>query len=76
MVPDSTKRLENAYEDLQRFLTNEGAFSEQQQQESSEWWTVATKLLREHETATAETTEDDVPTTQTNVDDLAEGEAF
>ena len=69
MVPDSTKRLDNALADLAKFLGEEDA---QAIPKDNEWMKVANDLLQEHENPSLE---NEAPTT-TNVDSLAEGEAF
>ena len=65
MVPDSAKRFAAAVEDLQDFVDANNALE-------GEWMVVALSVLAEQ--GKKETFEGAVP--ETNIDDLAEGEAF
>jgi hypothetical protein len=75
MVPDSTKRLEQATKDLADFLQQESTVLDT----TGEWYLVAREFLKEHEGGAAlasdPTYKKDIQET-TNVDDLAPDEAF
>jgi tubulin-specific chaperone A len=77
MIPDSTKRLQQTADDLTEFLAQQQ--QQQQVDTAGEWYQTAQKFLKEHQSATAASSEkadqQDTPET-TNVDDLAPDEAF
>ena len=67
MVPDSTRRLAAAVEDLQAYLAeNNSTFTD------NEWMGIATDILEKEK----ELLSKEEGGIATNVDDLAEGEAF
>ena len=67
MVPDSTRRLAAAVEDLQAYLAeNNSTFTD------NEWMGIATDILEKEK----ELLSNEEGGIATNVDDLAEGEAF
>jgi len=67
MVPDSERRLKQALEDLSAFFENNDATIDK----TGEWYTATDKILKEN--CGAKDLEN-IP--KTNVDDIAEGEAF
>lgn len=78
MVPDSSKRLQQALEDLASFVQSAQDGDAQGIDEAGEWFVTAKQVLKEHsqqkEKETDEMGAEDV--VETNVDDLAAGEAF
>ena len=67
MVPDSTRRLAAAVKDLQAYLAeNNSTFTD------NEWMGIATDILEKEK----ELLSNEEGGIATNVDDLAEGEAF
>ena len=76
MVPDSTKRLQQAYDDLSEFLitnSQDGILNEQ-----GEWYIQAKEILLKN-VDTNSNSNDNTTTNEpqvTKVDDLVEGEAF
>ena len=70
MVPDSERRLKQALEDLSSFVDDSG--SESAIDKTGEWYTTADKILNEHYSGKS----GDEEVAETNVDELAEGEAF
>ncbi len=65
MVPDSKRRLDESVQDLEQFLETHN-----NDLESSEWYSQAKDIFKQNITL------DGPASTETNVDDLVEGEAF
>ena len=82
MVPDAERRLKQAVQDLAAHVQQQEHSMEEQQPEAaataeSEWLPVAKELLQTHLPTSQSTAETGgVGGETTNVDDLAEGEAF
>ena len=72
MVPDSTRRLQQALDDLCGFIEmHEGDAEGTALNTTGKWYNEATKLVRDHHKVG-----NGADVVYTNVDDLAEGEAF
>jgi hypothetical protein len=77
MVPDSTKRLQQALEDLSSFMlehsddANESALNQ-----AGEWFPTAERLLRENYRTTTGGQNDADVVPETSIEGLAEGENF
>jgi len=78
MVPDSSKRLQQALEDLASFVQS-AINGEQAVDEAGEWFVTAKQVLKDHYQQSKKDT-NEAPgadaVVETNVDDLAIGEAF
>jgi Tubulin binding cofactor A len=73
MVPDSTSRLERAFEDLTEFMAQLDGDTNNETKEKGEWYVAAKLLLKDNEAV--RNVERD-PILKTCVDDLADDEAF
>jgi tubulin-specific chaperone A len=82
MVPDSTKRLQRALEDLSAFIRNDDDENEASVafvDKTGEWFQTAEQLLRENYHQTGQNNDgcgNNEIVAETSVDDLADGEAF
>jgi hypothetical protein len=77
MVPDSTKRLQAAMEDLSSYLTNNNTALDP----LGPWYQTAKLLLQDNQNSTTETQSSSTPISishaiETRLDDLVDGEAF
>jgi tubulin-specific chaperone A len=80
MVPDSTKRLQRALEDLSAFIRIDDDEDEASSvDKTGEWFQTAEQLLRENYHQTGQNNDgcgNNEIVAETSVDDLADGEAF
>jgi hypothetical protein len=72
MVPDSSKRLQLAFDELSTFV----AENAQNVDSTGEWWITANALLNEHGKMNVRFSEDDDKVAETNVDDIGDDEVF